>query len=117
MIDKLKDYLNENSSIQWVRFGEGVLPSPPYGVLKTEQGIDGRNIRAIIHIAQYNGCINVLEDLLRSTVTMVQETGFTSRNGCYNHIGLMIDYTDVAAISDDDTISMEALFLMPTKTF
>lgn len=116
MIDKIVSYLQtEYPSISWVRFGDGNLPTQPYGVIKGEKQINGRGVRIIIH--RNAGFVNELEDDLRYVIELLSEMGFTTRNGNYNQLGRLIDYTDVTPLSDDGTISMEALFLMPTNLF
>lgn len=116
MIDKIVIALQSDyPSISWVRFGDGQLPSPPYGVIKGERQVNGRGIRVIIHRNQGEG--NQLEDDIYYVASILAEKVLTSRNGCVNMLSNMIEYTDVNAVSDDNTISMEALFLMPTKTF
>lgn len=116
MIDKIVQGLqNDYPSISWVRYGDGNLPSQPYGVVKSEKQVNGRGVRIIIH--RNPGYVNELEDDLRLVVSILTEKGYTSRNGNYNQLGRLIDYTDVTPLSEDGTISMEALFLMPTTSF
>lgn len=116
MIDKIIDFLNINyQEVNWVKYGDGDLPMSPYGVIKGEKLTDGRGVRVIIH--RNKGYSNELEDDLHAVIELLSDKGFTSRNGNYNQLGRLIDYTDVTPLSDDGTISMEALFLMPSKSF
>ena len=115
MIETIRDYLNTNySSYTFVRFGIDGIPSPPYGVVKSEKGINGRNVRIILH-CNVGEQVDIESDL-RAVCALLENKGFTSGT-IYNRLGRMIDYTDVGPVSDDNTISMEALFLMPTTTF
>ena len=115
MIETIVDYMNTNyTSCTFVRYGTEGIPSPPYCVVKSEKGINGRNIRVILH--RNAGEQELLESDLRAVCALLENKGFTSGT-VYNRLGRMIDYTDVGAVSDDNTISMEALFLMPTQTF
>ena len=115
MIDSIKDYLNNNyPAYSFVRFGVDGIPSSPYGVIKGEKGIGGRNIRVILH--RNVGEDDELETDLRAIIHLLGDKGFTS-SGKYNRLSHMTDYTDVGVVSDDNTISMEALFLMPTTSF
>ena len=115
MIETIKDYLNNNyPTYTFVRYGIDGIPSPPYCVVKSEKGINGRNIRVIPHRNVDEQ--ELLESDLRALCILLENKGFTSGT-VYNRLGRMIDYTDVGAVSDDNTISMEALFLMPTQTF
>lgn len=114
MIETIVDYLNTNyPSYGFCRFGNNI-GSSVYGVVKSEKGINGRNIRVILH--RNVGEQELLESDMRSVIILLENHGFTSGT-VYNRLGRMIDYTDVATVSDDNTISMEALFLMPTQTF
>lgn len=97
-----------------VKFGS-TLPAAPYIVVKTEKGQSGRNIRVIAHFLP--GQQNELEDYMRWIIRTLSEFSGTSRNGNKNQLGKMIDYTDIVVSNDDKTISMEALFLMPTLSF
>ena len=116
MLDTIVSYLNTDyPSITWVRYGDGELPSQPYGVIKGEKLVNGRGIRVIIH--RNIGCVNELEDDLHAVIDMLSDKSFVSRHGNNNRLSRLIDYTDVTAVSDDGTLSMEALFLMPTQTF
>lgn len=116
MIDKIVDDLNTTyPTFSWVEFGVKTLPSAPYGTIKGERQENGRGIRVILHRNQGEG--STLEDDLRAVIALLSEKGFTSRNGNFNQLSRLIEYTDVAVVSDDDTISMEALFLMPTTSF
>ena len=116
MIDKIVEALQiDKPEISWAKFGDYDQPSPPYGIIKGERSVNGRGIRVILHRNKGEG--NQLEDDLRATVTLLSNRAFTSRNGNPNQLGGLIDYTDVAAESDDGTISMEAFFVMPTTSF
>lgn len=116
MIDKIVSYLQtEYPDVAWVKYGDNDIPSQPYGVVKGEKQVGGRGVRIILH--RNKGSSIALEDDLRNVINIVSNKGFTSRNGNYNQLGRLISFTDVTAVSDDGTISMEALFLMPTSTF
>lgn len=116
MIEKIVSYLNENyDSYKFVRYGDADLPACDYGVIRTEKLPTGRGIRVILH--KNKGYANDLESNLRDVVVLLENKMFTDDNGKSNKLGRMIDYTDVTPLSDDGTISMEALFLMPTTTF
>jgi hypothetical protein len=95
--------------------GNPVYPAAPYIVVKTEKGVGGRNFRIIVHFPL--GARSQLENAMRATIKLLKGFGATSRNGAYNRLEGPIDYTDVDVVNDDKTISMEALYLMPTKTF
>lgn len=113
MLDKIVEYLVSNG-VNAVQFG-GDLIAPPYVCVKGERLPNGRGVRFIYHGAK--GAMIEIEDGLRKVCSLVTEKQFTSRSGSVNQLGRMIEFTDVAVASDDNTISMEALFLMPTHSF
>jgi len=116
MIDKVKTCLETAyPSYQWTEFASFSIPSPPYGVVKGEKSINGRGIRVIMH--RNSGEQSQLEDDLRAVINLLNEKSLTSRNGNNNQLSRLIDYMDVAAVSDDNTISMEAFYLLPSKSF
>ena len=115
MIDVITSAINSDGRIQAIEFGKKNPGASQYVCVKGEKLPNGRGIRFIVHDAAENQ--SALEDNLRYIISFVANKGFTSRNGNYNQLGEMIDYSDVAVVSDDNTISMEALFLMPTKSF
>lgn len=115
MIDKIVEAINNDMMIPAIMFGAGLPGSTRYVCVKGEKLPNGRGIRFIVHNTVDNQI--EIEDDLRYIIEFVKNKGFTSRNGNYNMIGEMIDYTDVGPVSDDNTISMEALFLMPTTSF
>ena len=114
MIETLRIGLQDTVGIPFIRFGDGGNHSIPYGVLKPEKMSFGRGLRIIIHDVQGNQ--DAIETDLRNAVVYMQNRKL-DYDGKSNIIGEMIDYTDVTAVSDDDTISMEALFMVPTHFF
>lgn len=119
MIEAIRAGLEENTCIAWQRFGSGLLPNPPYGTIKPESISGGRGIRVIIHDVQSNQ--EALEGYLRLAITYLQNRKIdyvdAQGNTVSNIIGEMVSYTDVGVVSDDSTISMEALFKVPTHYF
>lgn len=116
MIDKIVEALQiDKPEINWAKYGDKDALTVPYGIIKGERSINGRGIRVILHYNKGEG--NQLEDDLRAVVTLLSNRAFTSRNGNPNQLGGLVDYTDVTPASYDGTISMEALFLMPTTSF
>lgn len=113
MIETVRTGLVDAVGIPFVRFGSE-LPSPPYGVLKPESMPGGRGLRTIIHDVQGNQ--DAIESYLRTAIVYM-ENRKVDYDGKSNIIGQMIDYTDVAVVSDDNTLSMEALFKVPTHYF
>lgn len=119
MIETIRAGLEENTGISWKRFGTEGLQNTPYGTLKPESISGGRGIRIIIHEVQGNQ--EALEGYLRLAITYLQNRKIdyidAQGNTVANIIGEMISYTDVGVVSDDNTISMEALFKVPTHYF
>lgn len=120
MINAIRKYLEDNgcSVSNIVNYGDATSspPSVPYLVIKGEKSpTGGRSIRFILH--ENVGKQDELIDELREVCRMVSNRQFTTHSGAINRLGSLVDYTDVTPVSDDGTISMEALFLMPTTTF
>lgn len=116
MIDKVVELLqSEYPQLNWAAFGSDGLPSPPYGIIKGEKAINGRGIRVFIH--RNKGEQSQLEDDLRAVIQILSNHAFISRNGNNNRLGGLVEYTDVTPESDDGTLSMAALFVLPTMSF
>ena len=115
MIEEIVDRIASATSVRAVRYGGRDLPTAPYAVVKTEKLPAGRGIRVILHYDLDEQC--ALEEKMREIIKALENQGFTDAAGNYNRLGRMIDYTDVGPVSDDQTITMEALFLMPTTIF
>lgn len=91
------------------------LPDPPYDVVKPEPAFNGRLFRVIAHFKR--GQQLQLEDHMREIGVMLSNFQATSRHGCTNRLGRAEITSDIVDTNSDDTISMEAAFLMPTHTF
>jgi hypothetical protein len=115
MLTKVVAVLKTGSVKNVVPFGSK-LPVPPYDVVKPEivPGI-GRRFRVIAHRLQ--GEQIQLEDHIREVIGLLEDFQATSRHGAVNRLGRVESITDIGAVSDDSTISMEAAFVMPTHTF
>lgn len=118
MITAVKNYLKQNVpfSCSVFEYGDSLdRPSVPYAVVKGESNSDGVGVRVILHMNP--GEQTDLRNNLRMIVSVLQDAEITSENGNLNRLSRLQGYTDVAPQSDDGTISMEALFLMPTTSF
>jgi hypothetical protein len=115
MLTKIVAKLKTGTIKNVVPFGTK-LPAPPYVVVKPEivPGT-GRRFRVIAHRLQ--GEQSQLEDYVREAIALLDEFQATSRTGKLNALGNVESITDIGAVSDDSTISMEAAFIMPTHTF
>jgi len=120
MLTKIVAKLKTGSIKSVVPFGTK-LPAPPYVVVKPEVVLGtGRRFRVIAHVAQSatgSGAQTTLEDYIREAIGLMEEFQATSRTGKVNRLGRVDSITDIGAVSDDSTISMEAAFIMPTHTF
>ena len=115
MLTKIVEKLKTGSLKTVVPFGSK-LPNPPYIVVKPETVPGrGRRFRIIIHYKK--GQQSQLEDTLRKTIVLLSEYQVASRHGAVNRLGRVESITDIVVGNSDDTISMEAAFLMPTRTF
>jgi len=114
MLAKVVEKIKTSSVKNVVPYGMA-LPSPPYDVVKGEKvtGI-GRRFRVIAH--RKAGEVLALEAHVRELIALLNGFTATTARGTHNSIAYN-DYSDIAPASDDGTISMEASFLMPTRTF
>ena len=91
------------------------LPAPPYFVVKNEPTYGGMRYRVTYHFKRDQQ--DQLEDALRAAMILLNDFQVTSRHGCTNRLGRGEVTTGIIDGNSDDTISMEAAFIMPTHTF
>ena len=99
-----------------VPFGTEILPAPPYIVVKTEKDPinRGRVYRIIVHMMP--GQQTFLEDyLLNDLSDLLDNFSANSRHGNYNVLLTENNYTDIIITNDDKTISMDRVFLLPSR--
>jgi hypothetical protein len=114
MLTKIVAKLKTGSVKNVIPFGDSP-PAAPYTVVKPETSMGGRRFRVIAHRAK--GQQIQLEDYIREVIVLLEDFQATSRGGAVNRLGRVESITDIGAVSDDSTISMEAAFVMPTHTF
>jgi hypothetical protein len=114
MINVIRDYLI-TEGYNAVKFGDGIERQPPYYTVKGERLPEGRGVRIIGHRVQGEG--TELENDMRAIGAKLANRGFTTTNGNYNRLGEVIDWQDVSAVSDDNTISFEVLLKAPNTSF
>lgn len=98
--------------------GYSKLPEPPYVIVRFEEDPVGRGklIRIIGHMLP--GQDLFLEDYMTNEVSnLLDDYWGTSRHGNTNMLLNENEYTDTIPLSDDGTISMERVFLMPSRVF
>ena len=118
MITKIVAQLKTGSIKNVVAFGAPSLPAPPYVVVKPERDGIGRG-RAYRIIAHFMPGQNIfLEDYVFNELSNLLDN-FTarSRHNNYNRLLTEQDYTDIITSNDDKTISMERVFLLPSRLF
>lgn len=115
MLTKIIARLKTESVKNVVTFGVKKLPEPPYVVVKPETAPGGRRFRVIVHFEA--GQQIQLEDYMRTVLALLSEYQDTSRHGCVNRLGRGAITSDIVTGNRDDSISMEAAFLMPTHSF
>ena len=91
------------------------LPSSPYVVVKPEYLPYGRGFRVIAH-ADKGSNIALENYIMDEVITLLHN--FTAKDRFGNNFTVKDtgEWTDVAAVSDDSTISMERLFYAPMLT-
>ena len=99
-----------------VAFGTSTLPAPPYVVVKPERDALGRGraFRIVPHAEPDQQVF--LEDYLREELSTLLD-GYTaeSRLGNRNQVYSENDWSDIIGNNDDGTISMERVFLVPSR--
>jgi hypothetical protein len=114
MLPKIVAQLKTGSIKNVVPFSSA-LPSAPYVVVKPEALPYGRGFRVIAHASK--GSNIVLENYtMDEVITLLHDFSSTDRFGNHFTIKDTGEWTDVAAVSDDSTISMERLFYAPMLT-
>lgn len=94
------------------------MPEPPYVVVKPEPDVAGRgrSIRIIVHMLP--GQNIMLEDYVMNDLSLLlSDFPILSRHGNRNMLLLEQEYTDIMPHNDDETISMERVFLIPSRLF
>lgn len=115
MIDAIKARLQTGSIPNVIKFGEG-YPSAPYVVVKAEREARGRTIRIIAHANEAE--IALLEPYIFNEVqTLVYDYDFTDANGNGFQLEDIKEWTDTVAQSDDNTYSMERVYLLPMMLY
>ena len=93
-------------------------PGPPYVVVRPEADSVGRGrlFRIIAHFQQ--GQQAWLEDyIFQELPGLLSDYQLVTRAGNDNITYLEQDYVDIVVDNDDDTISMEGRYLMPSRIF
>lgn len=114
MLAKVVEKVKTSSVKVVIPYGSPLTGAIPYDVVKPEKTTDGRRFRIIAH--RKAGEQVALEAHVRELIALLH--GFTAETSRKTHNVLRYEtYSDIAPVSDDGTISMEASFVMPTRTF
>lgn len=112
---KVVEKIKTSSVKNVVPFGASKMLSAPYDVVKPERVPGGgRRFRIIAHRKADEQIL--LEAHIRELIALLNGFTATTARGTHNSLKYE-DYSDIAPVSIDGTISMEASFLMPTRTF
>ena len=116
MFTKIVARLKTGSIPNVVPFGTATLPAPPYVVVKPERDALGRGrmFRVIPHAGPDHQ--EFLSDYIFNELTALLD-GYTaeSRLGNFNKVVSEQNWTDLIGNNDDGTISMERMFLVPSR--
>lgn len=114
MIEAIKNRLKEGSITNVIRFGED-LPQPDYVVVKSERTEYGRLIRIIAHANAEN--ISILEPYIFTELSqLINAYNFTATTG--EEFSLIdVEWNDIIGQSDDNTYSMERVYLLPMMLY
>ena len=115
MLPEIVSRLKTGSIKSVISFGESKLPQAPYVVVRGEVGDGVRNLRIIVHMGP--GCQELLEKYLFGELSdLLLGYVIQDKAGNTNKIRDSYEWTDVAPLSDDGTISMERVFYVPHRT-
>lgn len=121
MITKIIAQLKLGTITNVVPYGTKPLPAAPYVVVKPEiDGLGvGRGFRIIIHMLP--GQIIALEDYRNITIpALLLDFTTTTVLDRHNRSQILIrqpDDNEIVTSNDDNTISLECLYLQPTLNF
>lgn len=116
MFTKIVARLKTGSIPNVVPFGTSTLPAPPYVVVKPERDTLGRGraFRVIPHVGPDHQ-VFLEQYLFEELSTLLDGYKADSRLGNYNQVLSEDDWTDLIGNNDDGTISMERVFLTPSR--
>lgn len=118
MITKIIERLKTGRIKNVVAYGIEQLPAPPYVIVRPESDPlnRGRRYRIIIHMNP--GQQTFLEDYLFNDLSdLLDDFSATSRHNNYNILLAENEYVDTIISNSDRTISMERIFLLPSRIF
>ena len=116
MLKIVRNKLLTGSIKRVVVFGSEMPKSAPYVVIKPEALPFGTGLRIIVHYprnyqTQLRSYIfDEVSDLLNGFV-------YTDESGTSNEVLDGEEYGDIVAVNDDNTISMERLFYVPSMLY
>jgi hypothetical protein len=118
MIKPILTQLKTGSIKNVVQFGVDTLPAPPYVVVRRERdpGDRGFLFRVIAHF-QPNQQAWLEDYIFNEVITLLDNFSGETRHGNDNEVFTTVDWTDIITNNDDGTISMERVFLVPSRTF
>lgn len=120
MIQEIVNRLKTGTIKSVIKFGNNI-PTPPYVVVKPETYEGNRGVRVIAHFAKgsdemyIRGVVKTPMDdyVLTELVDLLSEYEFTDNHGLKQIVKDTNEITDISAVSDDNTVSMERLFVIP----
>jgi hypothetical protein len=121
MIAEIVNQLKTGTLTSVVPFGRGTkMPTAPYVVVKPELYINGRGIRVIVHYtpgtqlytdASTGAYMTPLDDYIYHELpSLLADWSFENNHGETMTVRDTGEITDVSAVSDDNTVSMDRLF-------
>jgi hypothetical protein len=116
MLTKIVEQLKTGNITNVIPYGSIPIPSAPYVVVKPELDIlgRGRSFRIIVHMLP--GQQIFLDDYVNGELeTLLYDFAATTRNGNYNQLYREPIDSDISISNDDGTISMERVFMMPSR--
>jgi hypothetical protein len=113
MIDKVVAQLKTGTIKNVIPFGFQT-PNAPYVCVKPESVPMGRAFRCIVHVKP-DYVLDMENYLFNELSTLLKDWRTTDRHGNTVTVKDGDEYTDIVAVNDDSTISMERVFYVPAK--
>jgi hypothetical protein len=116
MLAEVVTKLKTGSIKNVVVFGSSVPSSVPYVVVKPESLPQGRGVRIIVHMTM-NYQIDLEEYVFNEVSLLLKNLKCVDSYGNVNYIRDVEEYTDIVVSNDDNTISMDRLFVAPSLLY
>lgn len=116
MLKSIRDRVLTGSIKNAVVFGSDMPKKTPYVVIKPEALPIGTGIRIVVHYAR-NDILPMRDYLFNELSDLLNGFIYTDETGTTNEVLDAEEYTDIVISNDDNTISMDRLFYVPSRLY